>query len=99
MIVRRPLVIALAILVPAARTRSYLLYSVVVTPLILLVLDLGRPIALGLLSDSAYALLASYLGVRWRGRRSSLRLGERLSGLVYVGLGVLAAVTRRPARS
>ena len=54
-------------------------------------------IVLGLLSDGAYALLASYLGVRWRRRRTSLRLGERLSGLVYVGLGVVAALTRRPA--
>ena len=56
-------------------------------------------LALGLLSDGTYALLASYLGVRWRRRRTPLRLGERLSGLVCVGLGVLAAVTRRPAQS
>ncbi|MDB5693603.1 MAG: hypothetical protein JWO81_2666 [Alphaproteobacteria bacterium] len=48
----------LAILVPVARARSYLLYSVVVTPLILLVLDLGRPIALVLLSDRLVATLA-----------------------------------------
>jgi hypothetical protein len=48
----------LAILVPVARARSYLLYSVVVTPLILLVLDLGRPIALTLLSDRLVATLA-----------------------------------------
>lgn len=48
----------LAILVPVARARSYLLYSVVVTPLILLVLDLGKPIALDLLSDRLVATLA-----------------------------------------
>jgi len=67
-------------------------------PLFVQVVVLGLIfIGLGLISDGAYALLASYLGGRWRHRRSSLRLGERLSGLVYVGLGVLAAVTRRPA--
>ena len=66
-------------------------------PLFVQVVLLGLTfIALGLLSDGAYALLASYLGVRWRRRRSSLALGERLSGLVYIGLGVVAAVTRRP---
>ena len=56
-------------------------------------------IALGLISDGAYALMASYLGAHWRGRRPSLRLGERLSGLVYLGLGVVAALTPRQARS
>jgi hypothetical protein len=49
---------ALAILVPIARARSYLLYSVVVTPLILLVLDLGRPVPLILLGDRLAATLA-----------------------------------------
>ena len=69
-------------------------------PLFVQVVLLGLTfIALGFLSDGTYALLASYLGVRWRRRRTPLRLGERLSGLVYVGLGVLAAVTRRPAQS
>ena len=48
----------LAILVPVARARSYLLYAIVVTPLILLVLDLGRPVALGLLADRLVATLA-----------------------------------------
>jgi uncharacterized membrane protein YccC len=52
------LALLLAILVPLARARSYLLYSVVVTPLILLVLDLGRPLALSLLSDRLVATLA-----------------------------------------
>jgi threonine/homoserine/homoserine lactone efflux protein len=71
-------------------------------PLFVQVVLLGLTfIGLGLLSDGAYALLASYLGGRWRRRSSSPALfgglGERLSGLVYVGLGVLAAVTRRPA--
>jgi hypothetical protein len=48
----------LAILVPVARARSYLLYSVVVTPLILLVLDLGRPVPFALLGDRLVATLA-----------------------------------------
>ncbi len=48
----------LAIAVPIARARSYLLYSVVVTPLILLVLDLGRQVPLGLLGDRLAATLA-----------------------------------------
>jgi threonine/homoserine/homoserine lactone efflux protein len=52
-------------------------------------------ILLGFVSDGAYALLASYLAVRWRARRRAARVGERLSGLVYVALGVLAALTPR----
>jgi cytochrome c oxidase subunit IV len=49
----------LAAIMPVARTRSYLLYAIVVTPLILLVLDLGRPIAPGLLVDR---LVATFIG-------------------------------------
>ncbi|HEY1605110.1 MAG TPA: FUSC family protein [Allosphingosinicella sp.] len=48
----------LAILVPVARARSYLLYSIVVTPLILLVLDLGRPVPLSVPADRLVATLA-----------------------------------------
>jgi len=53
-------------------------------------LGLGIAISLvGLLSDGAYALAASYVARRWR-RRARLtraaRAGERASGLVYVGL-------------
>lgn len=46
-----------ATLVPIARARSYLLYSIVATPLILLVLDLGRPIDIALLSDRIIATM------------------------------------------
>ena len=71
-------------------------------PLVPQVLLLGATfIALGLICDSSYALTASYLAGRWRGRAGGSRVAraERLSGLVYVGLGVLAAVTpRHPAR-
>ena len=59
-------------------------------------------IGLGLVSDGAYALLASYVASRWRRRarpgQRAAHLGERASGLVYLGLGVLAALTpRHPA--
>ena len=53
-------------------------------------------IALGLLSDGSYALVASYAAARWRRRgRDVTSVGERASGLVYLGLGLLAAVTPR----
>ena len=67
-------------------------------PLFGQVLVLGLTfILLGLLSDGSYAMLASYAASRWRRRERVARLGERASGLVYVGLGVLAALTRRHA--
>jgi threonine/homoserine/homoserine lactone efflux protein len=50
---------------------------------------------LGVLSDGAYALVAACIGARWRRRERVAQVGERASGLVYVGLGVLAALTRR----
>jgi threonine/homoserine/homoserine lactone efflux protein len=71
-------------------------------PLFVQVLVLGLTfIAIGLVSDSAYALTASYLAGRWRGRGRPRRTqhAERASGLVYVGLGVLAAVTPRHTTS
>jgi len=70
-------------------------------PVFVQVLLLGMTfITLGLLTDSAYALAASYVGGKWRGRRAAsrqrrARRAERASGLVYVALGVLAAVTPR----
>ncbi|HEY2815009.1 MAG TPA: LysE family translocator [Acidimicrobiales bacterium] len=53
-------------------------------------------ILLGLLSDSMYAVLAGMLAPRLRGRRLDRGLGPRLSGAVYVALGVLAALAHRP---
>jgi hypothetical protein len=53
------LVSVLAAIVPVVRARSYLLYSAISTPLILLVMDLGRPIGDGMLSDR---LLATFIG-------------------------------------
>jgi len=42
---------------PLARSRSYLLYSVISTPVILLVMDLGKPVATALLTDRLAATL------------------------------------------
>lgn len=47
----------LAVLVPVARARSYLLYALLSTPLILLVIDIGQPVATGLLVDRLVATL------------------------------------------
>ncbi len=52
-------IVALAAAVPVARARSYLLYAAVSTPLILLVLDFGRPVEVALLTDR---LLATLIG-------------------------------------
>jgi hypothetical protein len=49
----------LAGLLPLARARSYLLYSMIATPLILLVLDMRRPVELALLTDR---LVATFIG-------------------------------------
>jgi threonine/homoserine/homoserine lactone efflux protein len=67
-------------------------------PLFAQVLVLGATfIALGLVTDGTYALLASYAATRWRRKARVARLGERASGIVYVGLGLLAALTPRHA--
>jgi len=52
-------------------------------------------VSLGVLSDGTYALLAAGAGNRLRNRR---RL-ERLSGGVFVGLGVVAALAGEPRQS
>ncbi len=57
-------------------------------------------VVLGLITDGTYALVAARIGDRLRGRRA---VGGRLrvaSGLVYIGLGLLAALGGpRPRRS
>jgi threonine/homoserine/homoserine lactone efflux protein len=65
-------------------------------PVALQMLVLGLTlICLGVLSDGTYALLAAGAGNHLRNRR---RL-ERLSGGVFVGLGVFAALAGEPRQS
>ena len=55
-------------------------------------------IVLGLLSDGTYAVVAGTLAPRFRRRRpGTVSRPERATGLVYVGLGIVAATTARPA--
>ena len=57
-------------------------------------------IALGVISDGSYALAASAVAKRVRDRRRVLNRGQRASGVVYIALGVLAALSpRHPART
>jgi threonine/homoserine/homoserine lactone efflux protein len=51
-------------------------------------------IALGILSDGTYALVAGSLGQRLRRSARFARLRDRTSGVVYIGLGLAAAKTR-----
>jgi threonine/homoserine/homoserine lactone efflux protein len=55
-------------------------------------------VALGLMSDGAYAVVSGTLAGRWRRRRVPSRAawGRRTSGAIYVALGVVAAVAHRP---
>ncbi len=55
-------------------------------------------IGLGTLSDGTYALLAAGAGRRLRSTFASRRLLERLSGGVFVALGVVAAVAGEPRK-
>jgi hypothetical protein len=52
------IVCLLATMVPIARARSYLLYAVLSTPVILIVLDFGKPIEPALLTDRLIATIA-----------------------------------------
>jgi threonine/homoserine/homoserine lactone efflux protein len=56
----------------------------------------GVFIGLGLLTDGAYALAAAAVATRWgrRGRPSG-RAGQRVTGLVYLALAAVAALTPR----
>jgi threonine/homoserine/homoserine lactone efflux protein len=55
-------------------------------------------VALGVLSDGTYALLAAGAGRRLRSVVASRRMLERLSGGVFVALGVVAAVAGEPRK-
>jgi threonine/homoserine/homoserine lactone efflux protein len=53
-------------------------------------------IVLGMLSDGTYAVAAGSLGHRLRGHPAFARRRQRVSGGIYVGLGLAAAVTGSP---
>jgi threonine/homoserine/homoserine lactone efflux protein len=53
-------------------------------------------VGLGVLSDGTYALLAAGAGRRLRAAAASRRLLERISGGMFVGLGVAAALAGEP---
>jgi hypothetical protein len=56
--VKGVLICALATAAGVARARSYLAYSAISTPVILIVLDFGKPIEPSLLADRLVATLA-----------------------------------------
>jgi threonine/homoserine/homoserine lactone efflux protein len=56
-------------------------------------------VGLGVLSDGTYALLAAGAGRRLRSAAATRRMLERVSGGVFVGLGVVAAVAGEPRKS
>jgi threonine/homoserine/homoserine lactone efflux protein len=63
-------------------------------PMAVQILVLGALFTLlAVLSDGAYVLLAGALGRRLLGGRQSGRLLAKISGGIYVGLGVSAALT------
>jgi threonine/homoserine/homoserine lactone efflux protein len=67
-------------------------------PLAVQILVLGAVfVVLGLLSDSIYALVSGSLATRLRVRARTRGPRRQWSGLVLIGLGVVAATTRRPA--
>jgi threonine/homoserine/homoserine lactone efflux protein len=55
-------------------------------------------IALGVLSDGAYALAAGAIGDRLRRSARVRRWLDRLSGGVHIALGTFAALAKNPAR-
>ncbi|MEY2452514.1 MAG: hypothetical protein QOD92_2088 [Acidimicrobiaceae bacterium] len=54
-------------------------------------------VGLGLLSDSTYAIVAGTIGGRVRARAQARGPRRQWSGLVLIGLGLVAATARRPA--
>ncbi len=54
-------------------------------------------VILGILSDSTYALVSGTLAGRLRARADGRGPRRQWSGVVLVGLGIVAATTRRPA--
>ena len=48
-------------------------------------------------TDTAYVLLAGVVATRLQRAAPARKLGQRLAGSAFIGLGVLTALTRRPA--
>jgi threonine/homoserine/homoserine lactone efflux protein len=55
-------------------------------------------VGLGVMSDGTYALVAARAGQRLRRAAAARRLLDRISGGVFVGLGVVAALAGEPRR-
>jgi threonine/homoserine/homoserine lactone efflux protein len=55
-------------------------------------------VALGVLSDGTYALVAARAGAKLRATASARRMLDRVSGGVFVALGVVAAVAGEPRK-
>jgi threonine/homoserine/homoserine lactone efflux protein len=55
-------------------------------------------VSLGVVSDGTYALVAAGAGRRLRETARARRMLDRLSGGVFIGLGVVAAVAGEPGR-
>ncbi len=54
-------------------------------------------VGIGLCTDSTYAMAASFAGARLRASERRAKLTDRASGVVFIGLGILAALTERPS--
>lgn len=69
-------------------------------PVVVQILVLGAVfVLLGLCSDSTYALVTGTISSRLRARALQRQPRRQWSGLVLIGLGLVAATTRRPATS
>ncbi len=53
-------------------------------------------IALGVVTDSAYALAGGWIGVRLRRSPVATRRSETTAGAIYIGLGLTTALSGRP---
>jgi threonine/homoserine/homoserine lactone efflux protein len=56
-------------------------------------------VCIGTVSDGTYALLAAGAGNKLRSARAARRRLDRISGGVFVGLGVFAALAGEPRQS
>jgi threonine/homoserine/homoserine lactone efflux protein len=56
-------------------------------------------VALGVVSDGTYAVVAAGAGRRLRDAAASRRALDRLSGAVFIGLGLVAALAGEPRKS